>query len=891
MDACKRGVAGFALQALATLLILLSATLVSAVQPTAAQIQQFNAMSDSQKKALAAQFGINVDSLGGSSASSTQQTSTQSSEIVTPLDRQSDRDRSQERLEELWAEIEALQAMNSEQDEEEGLKPFGYDLFAGKPSTFTPVMGIPIPGDYRVGPGDSVRIQLFGKENRDYELQVDRSGHLQLPELGPMSVAGLTFNELREQIQRTVRERYIGVESAVTLGELRSMQVFVLGEARTPGSYTVSSLATISHALYVSGGVLESGSLRNIQLKRNGKTVARLDLYDLLLQGDTSNDQALQPGDAVFIPPLGATVGVDGEVLRPAIYELKQEKSLAQVLNLAGGLAPTAKLSAVQVTRVKPGIQRQIIDLDLGQPGQTNFGVLAGDRIKVASVNDLSEGFVRLEGALAKPGDYAWRPGLRISDVVRSLRRDLMPEADLNYALIVREINKKRDIATLAVNLAEAVSQPGSTADLNLEELDRLLVFSRSRNQSEAHVSGVIGEQAELFNQADTALGNKSRQVNTGMSHEGYEKEESRLLTRYELLASVIEQLRQQARPGEPQQVIEVAGQVRFPGEYPLPLNQGLENILAAAGGLMDSAYTLNAEVSRVLPGEGGQVETRIFDLPLQVESSEAISFRFRGRDHLFIKPIPDYALRMVVKIEGEVLFPGEYTLARGESLSQLIQRAGGLTAAAFPEGAVFRRQKLAEIERERLQDAEVRLNRELAALRVTETSSQAAAARQEDVRQLETVLEEVRDAKPLGRLVINLPALLAGDSAQDVVLQDGDSLAIPQFNQAVSVIGEVQFPSSHLFQDGLDVQDYLQLSGGANQQADDERVYVVRADGSVWVPEDNAWFATSREQIAPGDTVVVPLDIDRLDKLELFTSVSQIFYQIALGAAAVGSL
>src|SRR6202789_2252749 len=224
----------------------------------------------------------------------------------------------------------------------DGLKPFGYDLFEGSPSTFAPVSDIQVPVDYVVGPGDTLEIQLFGSETSRYELTVQRDGRINFPKLGPMMVGGLTFDATRELIEQRVAKQFIGTRVGVTMGDLRSIRVFVLGEAEKPGSYTVSGLSTMTNALFVSGGVKTIGSLRNIQLKRNGHLVTTLDLYDLLLHGDTSGDKQLMPGDVIFIPPIGNTVSVYGAVQRPAIYELKGEKTAGQAIDIAGGLLPDA---------------------------------------------------------------------------------------------------------------------------------------------------------------------------------------------------------------------------------------------------------------------------------------------------------------------------------------------------------------------------------------------------------------------------------------------------------------------------------------------------------------------------------------------------------------------
>ncbi len=249
----------------------------------------------------------------------------------------------------------------------EPLKQFGYDLFSDAPSTFAPAVDIPVDVNYVMGPGDTIQVQLFGKEHAEYSLLVSRDGTIQFPRIGPISVAGLTFAEMQQTLKAMINEQLIGEKTVITLGKLRSIRVFILGDVQHPGSYTVSALSTMTNALFVGGGVSEIGSLRQIQLKRRGKVVARMDLYDLLLHGDTSHDVRLQPGDVIFVPPVGSTLSVAGEVRRPAIYELRDEQSVAQALTLAGGLLPTAYPQASQIERINKRGERTLIDLDAGK--------------------------------------------------------------------------------------------------------------------------------------------------------------------------------------------------------------------------------------------------------------------------------------------------------------------------------------------------------------------------------------------------------------------------------------------------------------------------------------------------------------------------------------------
>ncbi|MEN8803474.1 MAG: SLBB domain-containing protein, partial [Thiogranum sp.] len=342
------------------------------------------------------------------------------------------------------------------------LERFGYDLFAGVPTTFAPATDIPMDADYIVGPGDTVQIQLFGKESAQYDLVITREGILQFPEIGPVSVAGLTFSEMKQALRARIEEQMIGEKANITMGRLRSIRVFILGDVNQPGSYTVSALSTMTNALFVSGGIKPIGSLRDIQLKRRGKLIAHMDLYDLLLHGDTSGDVRLQPGDVIFVPPVGASVGVAGEVRRPAIYELRKERSVEQMLSLAGGLLPTAYPQASQVERISKLGERTLIDLDIGQKAGLRAGLQAGDTLRVYSILEKMEDIVLLSGHVQRPGGYQWRQGMRITDLIPSIENDLLPRPDLDYALVRRELKPDHRLKIFSVQPGKALKDPVS---------------------------------------------------------------------------------------------------------------------------------------------------------------------------------------------------------------------------------------------------------------------------------------------------------------------------------------------------------------------------------------------------------------------------------------------
>ncbi|TGN39943.1 SLBB domain-containing protein [Marinobacter confluentis] len=845
---------------------------IAAQSISQSQIEQFKNMPRSQQEALAGQYGIDLESITGSGGMQNQRP--RDVDVVEPVDAVSDQERQQ-------AQRQGQQEQQEKDDEQDrkngGLKPFGYDLFAGSPTTFAPVTEIPIPNDYTLGPGDVLRVQLWGKENQQLELPISRDGTISFPQSGPQTVAGLTFDQARQQIKKRVSEQYIGVQASVSLGELRSMRVFVLGEARNAGSYTVSSLSTITNALYVSGGIQRTGSLRKIQHKRNGELIGELDLYDLLLKGDTSNDNRLQPGDVIFIPPVGDRVGIEGEVYRPALYELKNNTSLQELVKLAGGLTPQAYPQLVRIERNNDDFLRIIAEANLTTQKGKQAAVKPGDRIEVASISEITGQYVEVTGAATRPGRFAWVPGMRISSVIPSLNSDLLPEADHRYAAIVRTDPETDTVSVINLRLRDAVSNPGGAQDIRLQEKDRLLIFA-----DEGKVNAKSEDRNESQEEELRRRGTEIQNV------EGQEPDYSRF-SRESLFAPVLERLKSQARPGAPQQTIQVTGPVRYPGEYPLPASKQVADAIYVAGGLKDSASLYTAELASFEVDEEGTGITRIQNLDLQAVMAGDASVSLKSRDRLLIKSIPEFARTRTIELDGEVRYPGEYTIRDGETLRDVIERAGGLTSNAFPQGAVFTREKLRQLEAQRLQEAEERLQGDLLGVQLEGNDIGGQSA--ERTEQVQKLLDDVQEARPVGRMVINLQAVVSDSDYQPIRLQNGDTLTIPEIPQAVSVFGEVQFPTSHLHTEGLTVDDYLERSGGPTRQADEDRVYVVKADGSVMLPEKSRWFGGRSQQLAPGDTIIVPIDVDRLNQLELWTNVSQIVYQMALGAAAVGNL
>jgi protein involved in polysaccharide export with SLBB domain len=725
---------------------------------------------------------------------------------------------------------------------DEALKPFGYDLFTDVTSSFAPATDVPVPSDYILGPGDQLRVQLFGNTNRVQTFTVGRDGQISFPQIGPITVGGQRFSAVKASIEDHVARQMIGVRAYVQMGETRGVRIFLLGEVEKPGSYTVSGLSTVTNALFAGGGIKRSGSLRNIQLKRSGQLVRRLDLYDLLLRGDTNNDVRLLAGDVVFIPPIGNTVSVNGEVLRPAIYEIRDEVSVGDLVNLSGGLTPEADQRQARLERRNEKGERAVTNIDLSSASARSETLQNGDFLRVLRIRDVLDGGVTVSGFVYQSQPFEYRSGLRLSDVLRF--EDLKPGADTHYVLIRRELPPDRKASVVSADLAAALAAPGSEKDILLQPRDQLTVF-------------------DLQSGRDRVVSN------------------------------VLDDLRAQATYSQPLQAVIIGGRVRAPGQYPLEPNMRVSDLIRAGGSLEDAAYGGKAELSRyeAVNGEYRQTELIDIDLAAVLRGDAAANIVLKPYDALNIKELPQWRELEIVTIEGEVRFPGVYPIQRGETMRSVLQRAGGLSDLAFSKGAVFTREELRKREQEQLDRLTERLKRDLAVLALQGAQSGVPGTQALVVGQ--GLLEQLKGSSAVGRLVIDLDKILAGNvgGSDDIALKNGDRLLVPKQSQEVSVIGEVQNATSHRYAANLTREDYIGLSGGYAKQADESRVYVVRANGSVVANSGNRWFTRSgSEGIEPGDTVVVPLDAGKMRPLPLWTAVTTIIYNLAVAVAAVNS-
>lgn len=861
------------------MIIVLFSSMTIAFTPTAEQIEQFKKLPRTQQEALAKQYGIDISSLNNITNKSNQSEDFQSSVNERELD----------------VVEEGSEKVNLN-PKKAPLKPFGYELFAGEPTSFTPTENSVVPENYVLGRGDSVSVNFYGKESTSYTLTIDNEGRLSIPKFSPVQVAGLRYGELKSLIKDKIAKEAIGLNVFVSIAQLRPISVLVVGEAYKPGRYLLSPLSTATHALYASGGLSEIASLRNIQVKRAGKTIAHLDLYGLLLDGNTQGDVSLRSGDVVFIPSVGPQITVEGAVKREGIFEIAENDTQASLMKMFGGFKENAFTKGVLVRRIIDGSITRAITADFSETN--NFKPQSGDKLFVREVNSEVNDSVTLIGAVVRPGLYEWVPGVTVDQLFQNFRDDLLPQVDYDYAIIAREKSLLGDIEILQFSLAEALKEK----NVLLEKNDEIFVFSRfelKSNEEEAlenlaltEVQKVQQYKVKLWHLYEyQSFESKVKSfdlavtdaLETANSDEKTPEKELAVFSRTALLKPILKRLQYQESTSGKSNTFEVLGQVRFPGTYPLPTSATIADAISASGGLLESAFTKKAELTRFVNQSDSQFEHVAVDISVK----SVMAMPLKHKDTLNILKQPNWHDGYKVTLEGEVRFPGTYTVNRGETLKDVLKRAGGLSKYAEPKAAIFTRESIKEQEQLQLAKLSDELRKDIASKSFQKSIGMNTSISYDEMNKL---LKDLASVKAVGRLVIDLQDILSNQDK--LVLQDGDTLYIPGQQDSVSIIGEVNYASSHLYKPGVSIEQYLALSGGVKDRAKEEQIYVIKANGAVFIPQSSGWFSVNyQNELEPGDTIVVPMDASHMDNLTLWSTATQIFYQLGVGVAAIARI
>lgn len=771
---------------------------------------------------------------------------------------------------------------------------FGIEMFrntSNQPDVIP--MDLPVGPDYVVGTGDSLSIDLWGSVSQRLVRLVDREGRIALPETSPLLVTGKSIGEVQLEVQHALRSAFRDVSADVSLSRLRTVRVYVVGEVEQPGAYDISSLSTPLNALFAAGGVTPRGSLRALKHFRGKQLIEQVDGYDLLLHGIRSDLKRLENGDTLLVPPVGPEATVDGMVRRPAVYELLDETSLAEVLQLAGGILPTAALRHIEVQRLEAHERRTMLTLDLTaatDPDELNqqleaFKVQDGDQVHIFPIAAYNEDAIYLQGHVIRPGRYSYKSGMKLTDIVSSYA-DLLPEPAPHYAEIIR-LNAPDFHPTIeSFDISAALANPASAPAL--KPLDTVRIFSRYdfepppevwvggevhrpgsyRTSGQGHLRDAIYlaggitadaalDSAQLFRtQSDGTA--RILSVDLGEALAGNPADNIILQPRDRLLVH-----RALARVDAPS--VAITGEVAKPGRYPLTTNMHVEDLVRAAGGLKRSAFADGADLTRFAAGNGSSDRIEV-KLAAAVAGDVNENVLLQNGDVLAIRQIPQWNdLGSSVKVKGEVVHPATYGIEPGERLSSVLKRCNGFTPQAYPYGAVLLRAEVRELEQKSHLELVNRLKSERGYLKsLPETDADQKQAKLTAIAQTDTTLEQLESTAPAGRVVIHIPPdlkKLAGTPA-DVQLRDGDVLVIPKKANYVMVSGQVFNPTAVSYVPGRSAKWYLSQAGGFTQIADRSAVFVLRADGSVLSSKNNSgfWLGDPMNAVLkPGDSIVVP--------------------------------
>jgi polysaccharide biosynthesis/export protein len=755
-------------------------------------------------------------------------------------------------------------------------------------------MDLPAGPDYVVGPGDGLAIDLWGGVAQRMYRTVDREGRVSLPEVGPLLVSGKTLAEVQQSLQEILRTQYRDVSADVSLGRLRTIRVYEAGDVANPGAYDISSLSTPLNALFAAGGPTAQGSMRMVKHFRGDRLVQTVDLYDLLLHGVKSGIEHLENGDTVMVPPIGPQVTVEGMVRRPAVYELLDEKSLAQVLELAGGELPTAALRHIEVERVVAHEKRTMLSVDIPEAGSEesiekqldSFQVQDGDRIRIFPIEPYNQNVIYLDGHVARPGRYSYHSGMRVTDLIESYK-DLLPEPATGYAEIIRLNAPDFHPSVESFRLGEALADPPQ-APL-LQPMDTVRVFSRYdfenppevsvlgdvrapgtyrtsgqiRLSDALHLAGGLSpdaetEDAQVFRYLPDGRF-KIFSVDLSLAISGDPKENILLQPRDRLL------VHRSPNAIEPATVT-IEGEVGKPGRYPLTGNMTVGDLIRAGGGLRPSADQDTADLTRYeLSADGvagGKHET--ISVAGAMEGDTKSNVALQNGDVLTIRQITGWNdLGASISVKGEVKSPGTYGIRPGERLSSILERAGGFEPDAYPYGAVLRRAQVRELESKQQDEMILRVkdlqdNLEL----LPDSDPKQKQAKEMALQQYQATLTELSANPPAGRVDIRISPNMANwkNSPADIEVRAGDTLLIPKRPGVVMVSGQVFNPTAVAYRPGKSAKWYLGQSGGPTQLANKKAIFVIRADGSVIGTNESIWSGRSLNAVLqPGDTVVVP--------------------------------
>jgi len=804
--------------------------------------------------------------------------------------------------------VDEYRSYESQQDfptSVEELKLFGQDIFSGYSNDFNFYDSLPLGDDYVIKIGDLVKVSLYGGFQFDKELIVDLTGSIAVEGVGEFQIAGLNFKDASNKIKDGISSKFVGTEAIISLTKIRSKQVFILGNVRTPGTYALNAFGTALNGLISSGGVKDNSSLRSIQIIRNNNVIKKLDLYDLLMNGDvSSSDFVLSDGDSVLVSGLQSSASIIGEVIRPGIYEIVENQTLGDLIQYALGTTPFADKSNISIKRLLSSGETTIINpIDINK-----FSLRNGDRVTVHSAEGQKINSISLIGAIRNAGEYS-TDGKNTLGKMINIESDLLDNTYTGFAVVKRLNFSSKSYRLLTFNL----SNQSDLDEFNLYSGDEIYIFSKDdieysqsrevynylskksfdlvkSQNADSMLSDIIDSNKDLSALSDNNT-NKFT-VNSCLSSLDVLKTQpiSNLIdAKLELFPSSKKvkctPLFKQYNDLLPILIINsvpVTGNVRFPGLYPTSRDLNALDLFNLAGGFLLSK--LNTEPS--------------FEVGIRARGFR--SFKFQDLANLTNITMLNLKLDSTststgyVHLTGQFKNPGIYPISANTSLSELYDRSGGLTEDAYPLGGIFTRMSIKKLESEAFKRSKAELSQILASA----VASGYVEQNSTDLVGLISLMSSLDNANPIGRLVTELNPIKIRNSIEDnIILEDGDMIFIPKVQTTVTIVGQVLNPVTVPHNVGASFNDYLKLAGGLKKEADKGKVYAILPNGEALRRKRGIslpvlpYLPFERTDILPGSTIVVPRKARPLDSLALVETLTPILANLSVTAASIAAI
>jgi protein involved in polysaccharide export with SLBB domain len=786
------------------------------------------------------------------------------------------------------------------------LKIFGHDIFSGYSNDFNFYDSLPISSTYVIKIGDILEISLFGGLAFEGKLKVDMNGSIVIPSIGRFQVAGLSYSAVDSLIKTDISKKYAGTEAYISLDRIRSKQVFVLGNVKLPGTYAINAFGTALNALISSGGVKPNSSLRKIQVIRKGNSVKEIDLYSLLIDGDVSaSDFVLNDGDSLLIDGLESSVSILGEVIRPSIYELSDDDTLEDAIEFALGTTPFADKDNISVERMLPSGERTILKPE----APSKFSLENGDRIVVNSSFGQKINSVSVSGAVRNTGEYSLETSTNLGDIIK-VQRDLLSSTYTGYAILKRLNFASKSFRLISFNLS------------NQDEIDKVGLASGDEVYIFSTADILYMQSQEVYDYLQGKLSNTQNTLNLDATQDMplevrkmtaaslalvENKKFNACLTALDVLTeqpiSKLVSAKLKIFPAKNQaggctelllantellpilliNSVPVSGNVRFPGLYPTSRELNGLDLFNIAGGFLLSKLNVAPTFDIGIRGRG--FGTFQFNDLVDLTNITMLTLRInRGS-------LPEGYIKLV----GEFKNPGIYPISKGSTLSEIYNRAGGLTAQAYPLGGILTRESIQLLEEQGLERSKAELSEILASAAASGFLKQNST----DLVGLIALMTTISNARPAGRLVTELnPAKFKDSPTLDVVLEDGDAIYIPEIQNTITIVGQVLNPVTVPHKVGASFNDYIEYAGGLKKDADKSKIYAVLPNGISKRRQKGFSFPIvfpgtqfQKSDILPGSTIIIPRKARPLDSLTLVETVTPILANLSVTAASIAAI